>query len=44
MPSNHHSDEVFTLKRRPKGPIKFNIQLNEEQKKAKSLILDNPII
>ena len=43
MSSNHHSDEVFILKRRPKGPIKFNVQLNEEQKHAKALILDSPI-
>jgi phosphate starvation-inducible PhoH-like protein len=26
-----------------KGPIKFKIQLNEEQKEAKSLILENPV-
>lgn len=43
MASNHHTDEVFTLKRKPKNPIKFQVQLNEEQKQAKSLILDNPI-
>ena len=43
MSSNHHSDEVFILKRRPKGPIKFNVQLNEEQKHAKALILDSRI-
>ena len=43
MPSHHHTDDVFVQKRRPKRPIKFNIQLNEEQKKAKALILDNPI-
>lgn len=43
MPSNHHTDDVFVQKRRPKRPIKFNIQLNEEQKQAKSLILNNPI-
>jgi phosphate starvation-inducible protein PhoH len=30
-------------KRKPKGPIKFNIQLNEEQKQAKDIIIDNPI-
>jgi len=34
---------VFVQKRRPKRPIKFNVQLNEEQKKAKALILENPI-
>jgi|TARA_B110000967_G_scaffold117650_1_gene120342 phosphate starvation-inducible PhoH-like protein len=43
MSSKHHTDEVFTQKRRPKGPIKFNVQLNEEQKQAKSLILNSPI-
>ena len=43
MPSNHHTDEVFVNKRRPKRPIKFNVQLNEEQKQAKALILENPI-
>ena len=32
MSSNHHEDEIFKAKRRPKNPIKFNIQLNEEQK------------
>ena len=43
MPSNHHTDEMFVNKRRPKRPIKFNVQLNEEQKQAKALILENPI-
>ena len=43
MSSNHHTDEVFTQKRKPKNPIKFNLQLNDEQKEAKALILDNPI-
>jgi phosphate starvation-inducible PhoH-like protein len=43
MASNHHSDEVFTQKRKPKTPIKFNLVLNEEQKLAKATILANPI-
>jgi phosphate starvation-inducible PhoH-like protein len=30
-------------KRKPKNPIKFLVQLNEEQKKAKSIILENKI-
>jgi phosphate starvation-inducible PhoH-like protein len=30
-------------KRKPKNPVKFQIQLNEEQKVAKQLILDNTI-
>ena len=43
MSSNSYSDEVFIQKRKPKGPIKFNIQLNEEQKRVKATILANPI-
>ena len=43
MASKHHLDEVFMAKRRPKNPIKFKVQLNDEQKKAKQLILNNPI-
>lgn len=43
MASNHHTDEVFVQKRRPKRPIKFNIQLNEEQKLAKQKIIESPI-
>jgi phosphate starvation-inducible PhoH-like protein len=44
MGSNHHTDEVFTQKRKPKNPIKFNLQLNEEQKQAKALIIENPVV
>jgi len=43
MASKPFTDEVFTEKRKPKRPIKFNLQLNEEQKKAKELIIHNPI-
>lgn len=43
MPSKHHTDEVFTQKKRPKRPIKFNVQLNEEQKQAKAKIIESPI-
>lgn len=43
MTSNHHEDDVFKAKRKPKRPIRFKLQLNEEQKEAKQLILDNPI-
>ena len=43
MASNHHSDEVFREKRKPKNPIKFKITLNEEQKEAKSKILNNTL-
>jgi len=44
MPSNHHTDEVFKEKRKPKTPIKFGIPLNEEQKIAKADILHNHIV
>ena len=43
MASNHHSDEVFREKRKPKNPIKFKITLNEEQKEAKSKILNSTL-
>ena len=43
MASNHHSDEVFKQKRIPKTPIKFKLQLNVEQKKAKEEILNNTL-
>ena len=43
MSSNHHTDEVFKAKRKPKTPIKFQLQLNEEQKEAKAIIVDNPV-
>lgn len=43
MASNHHNDEVFVEKRRPKTPIKFKLQLNEEQKEAKAKILNNTV-
>jgi phosphate starvation-inducible PhoH-like protein len=43
MTSNHHTDPVFAEKRKPKGPIKFKINLNDEQKVAKETILQNPI-
>jgi phosphate starvation-inducible PhoH-like protein len=37
------AQDVFKQKRKPKGPIKFKIQLNEEQKQAKENILLTPI-
>ena len=37
------AQEVFKAKRKPKGPIKFNISLNEEQKNAKSKILSTTV-
>jgi phosphate starvation-inducible PhoH-like protein len=38
-----HEDVIFQEKRRPKNPIKFKLNLNEEQKDAKSKILNNTI-
>jgi phosphate starvation-inducible PhoH-like protein len=43
MAANHHTDDVFVQKRRPKKPIKFNVQLNDEQKIAKAKIIQSPI-
>ena len=43
MASNHHTDQVFREKRKPKNPIKFKVNLNEEQKEAKSKILDSTL-
>jgi phosphate starvation-inducible PhoH-like protein len=36
-------EKKWAEKRKPKGPIKFKITLNEEQKEAKSIILQNPV-
>jgi predicted ribonuclease YlaK len=38
------AQEIFKEKRKPKSEIKFNVQLNEEQKEAKRLILENEIV
>lgn len=43
MNSNHHEDEIFQEKRKPKNPIKFKVELNQEQKEAKSKILENTV-
>ena len=37
------AEEIFREKKVVKNPIKFKIQLNDEQKEAKQLILDNTI-
>ena len=37
------AQEVFKAKRKPKGPIKFKLTLNEEQKEAKKIILETPV-
>ena len=41
--SKPHTDDVYRSKRAPKNPIKFQIQLNDEQKLAKKSILSNTI-
>lgn len=38
-----HEDEIFKEKRKPKNPITFKLQLNEEQKQAKAKILDSTV-
>jgi phosphate starvation-inducible PhoH-like protein len=37
------TENNWTQKRKPKNPIKFKITLNEEQKEAKRIILENPV-
>lgn len=37
------TQSIKAEKRKPKGDIKFLISLNEEQKNAKAIIIDNPI-
>ncbi len=41
--ANKHDSEIFREKRKVKNPIKFKIQLNEEQKKAKETILNSTV-
>jgi len=43
MNQQNNEDEIFKEKRKPKNPIRFKIQLNEEQKEAKAKILDNTV-
>ena len=43
MPSKTHTDELFREKKVVKNPIKFKLQLNEEQKLAKEQILNNTL-
>ena len=43
MSSNNVNDQVFKEKRKPKGEIKYGVQLNEEQKLAKGEIYRNTI-
>jgi len=40
-----HSGKVSNLeKRKPKGDIRFKVELNEEQKEAKRIVYDNPVV
>lgn len=41
--SQNNNEDVFKEKRKPKGEINFHMSLNEEQKVAKQIILDNPV-
>ena len=43
MASKPHTDEVYKEKRIVKNPIKFKLQLNDEQKEAKAKILENTL-
>ena len=43
MTSKPHTDEVYREKKILKNPIKFKLQLNEEQKLAKEEILNNTL-
>ena len=38
-----HEDDIFKEKRKPKNPITFKLQLNEEQKQAKAKILESTV-
>ncbi len=40
---SEQAQQIFKEKRKPKNPITFKLTLNEEQKVAKQLILDNPV-
>jgi phosphate starvation-inducible PhoH-like protein len=39
----NNTGKLNTEKRKPKGPVKFNISLNDEQKQAKADILNNTV-
>jgi len=41
---SEQAQQIFKEKRKPKNPISFKLTLNEEQKVAKQLILDNPVV
>ena len=37
------AEEIFRVKKVKKNPIKFKVQLNEEQKEAKQKILESTV-
>lgn len=37
------SEDIFKAKRKPKNPITFKLQLNDEQKEAKQIIINSPV-
>ena len=41
--STDNKQTPWKNKRKPKGPIKFKISLNQEQKEAKSVIIEKPL-
>jgi phosphate starvation-inducible PhoH-like protein len=43
MPAHTHNDDIFREKRKLKNPVKFKLQLNDEQKDAKEIVLQNTI-
>lgn len=43
MPAKKHDDETFREKRILKNPIRFKVSLNDEQKAAKEIILNNTV-
>jgi len=43
MASAPHTDEVYKAKRVPKSPIKFKLELTEEQKQVKSSVYEKDV-
>lgn len=43
MSSKPHTDDIYQEKKRLKGPIKFNIQLNDEQKEVKTSVYEKDV-
>lgn len=43
MATARSHEDIAREKRRPKNPIKFKVNLNDEQKEAKRFILENPV-